>query len=305
MSVFELNASQFEAHCPYGIDPGTDIFKSLKQFFDQAYFDLQQTLLGRLLGDELPSLLAGKEEGDLMDASEFIRPLKMSEISDYVVEYVCKRAMFIAIPSLDLVLTPNGFGVVQSRDLAPAIPERVNRLRAQCRIDYDIAFDKLLKGLPGNSLTREKLLNDTSWRKMTSHLLWTSEDFEHYCGDRTLAMNSVESRENLVKNAGKLILIENKMKWAISFGQFHDFIEMMRNNSADEYQAKALGLLFEWLAEAWTSADGSVVRADGILLCYMDENIEHFHSFENSSQYANRHAEDHKKNKECGCFIFR
>lgn len=33
-----------------------------------------------------------------------------------------------AIPSLDLILTPNGFGVVSNSNVAPASKERVNRL---------------------------------------------------------------------------------------------------------------------------------------------------------------------------------
>ena len=41
---------------------------------------------------------------------------------------IATEALRRAIPSLDLVLTPNGFGVVSNQNIAPASKERVDRL---------------------------------------------------------------------------------------------------------------------------------------------------------------------------------
>ena len=41
---------------------------------------------------------------------------------------VAAEAMLHAVPQLDLVLTPNGFGVVSNTNIAPASKERVERL---------------------------------------------------------------------------------------------------------------------------------------------------------------------------------
>ena len=41
---------------------------------------------------------------------------------------VVAEAMLHAVPQLDLVLTPNGFGVVSNTNIAPASKERVERL---------------------------------------------------------------------------------------------------------------------------------------------------------------------------------
>lgn len=307
MAVLELNAAQFEAHCPFGIDPGTDIFASLQQYFALAYDDLCQSLLGRQLGDLMPTLMNDSEdEGELSECSRYIIPLTRSEIIQQVIEYTCKRAMFLAIPSLDLVLTPNGFGVIQSHDLIPAIPERVNRLRLQCRIDCDIAYDALLKGLPGNSLTREAVFNSMQWKKATAHLIWSATDFLDLCGKNKEDYIHTGSREYLTTNWNRILQIENKMKWTISFGQFTDFIDAIRNNVKDDTIIQAIEYLLQWLSEAFQSTDYSVDRADGILLNFMDDNIESFASYANSSQYHARHHEIcHKKNKESGCFIFR
>lgn len=44
-------------------------------------------------------------------------------------QYVCLCAYLIAIPQLDLIWTPTGFGIVQNNTLAPASRERVDALR--------------------------------------------------------------------------------------------------------------------------------------------------------------------------------
>ena len=41
---------------------------------------------------------------------------------------IVARALFLAIPSLDVVLTPNGFGIISNDTVAPASKERVERL---------------------------------------------------------------------------------------------------------------------------------------------------------------------------------
>ncbi len=60
-------------------------------------------------------------------------------------------ALIHAIPSLDLVLTPNGFGVVSNQNVAPASKERVERLIASLKMVRDDCILALLKVLPSLS----------------------------------------------------------------------------------------------------------------------------------------------------------
>lgn len=53
-----------------------------------------------------------------------------------------------SVPSLDLILTPNGFGVVSNSNVVPASKERVERLIASLRENRDNAIVALLKALP-------------------------------------------------------------------------------------------------------------------------------------------------------------
>ena len=56
-------------------------------------------------------------------------------------------ALMHAIPSLDVVLTPNGFGIVSNQNIAPASKERVQRLIDSMEMQRDDAVMHLLKFL--------------------------------------------------------------------------------------------------------------------------------------------------------------
>ena len=58
------------------------------------------------------------------------------------------HAYMTAIPSLDLVLTPNGFGIVSNSNVAPASKERVERLLASLEAERDRNLEHLLLRLP-------------------------------------------------------------------------------------------------------------------------------------------------------------
>lgn len=63
------------------------------------------------------------------------------------VTFVACHALRQAIPSLDLILTPNGFGVVQNTNVAPASKERVERLSESMQIRRDTALNTIIKML--------------------------------------------------------------------------------------------------------------------------------------------------------------
>ena len=64
---------------------------------------------------------------------------------------VVADALRRAIPSLDIVLTPNGFGVVNTSNLAPASKPRVDRLVDSMLAHRDDCIAALLPELPGAS----------------------------------------------------------------------------------------------------------------------------------------------------------
>jgi hypothetical protein len=56
-----------------------------------------------------------------------------------------------AVPQLDIILTPNGFGIVSNTNIAPASKERINRLLDALLENRDAALSQLLSMLPAES----------------------------------------------------------------------------------------------------------------------------------------------------------
>lgn len=63
-------------------------------------------------------------------------------------DLVVSEAMRMAIPSLDIMLTPNGFAVVSTNSLAPASKPRVDRLTGSMLTRRDDSISVLLRLLP-------------------------------------------------------------------------------------------------------------------------------------------------------------
>lgn len=88
------------------------------------------------------------EQAETWVAREFVTPNLMplleGEARYRAMAVVALEAIKNAIPMLDLVLTPNGFGIVSNQNVAPASADRVNRLIERCGIDRDNAIDALI-----------------------------------------------------------------------------------------------------------------------------------------------------------------
>lgn len=57
------------------------------------------------------------------------------------------HALMVAIPSLDLVLTPNGFGIVNTGNVSPASKDRVERLITSVEKERDLSINEMVKRL--------------------------------------------------------------------------------------------------------------------------------------------------------------
>lgn len=109
---------------------------------------------------------------------------------------IMSEAMRQAIPSLDVVLTPNGFGIVSNQNVAPASKERVERLIESMRAGRDLYADYLLDSLREREDWRQTKQRD--WFCQT--LLQSPRDAElgvygpRWTGDRWNAFLALRER---------------------------------------------------------------------------------------------------------------
>lgn len=122
--MMDISRENFEFFCPSAIMPDDEVFNRVR-----AYLEAGKRLACGIVGPLCESL----------DAD--------TALEKCCVAVACLEALYEAIPHLDLVLTPNGFGVVSNQNVAPASRDRVSALRLAVRDSRDDAIDTLLDAL--------------------------------------------------------------------------------------------------------------------------------------------------------------
>lgn len=102
------------------------LIKKIGAYLTVSELWVVETFLGNYLYEEMQTRYANKE---LLAA---------------VCRVIAPDALMRAIPALDLVLTPNGFGVVSNQNVAPASKERVERLLASLERNRDMGIEAML-----------------------------------------------------------------------------------------------------------------------------------------------------------------
>lgn len=312
MEYIKISKEIFEQFSPTAIDAENDIYNSLGNFFDMAYQRLVNDLLGRALGEHLPSLIENIAMDDpntlgvLDDASWALSPQPLNVIRANSFQYVVNAALYDAIPQLDLVLTNNGFGIVSTQQIAPASAERVERLRKSCATARDMAFDCLLVSLPANSLTKHLLCEDRPFYKKTSSLIWTVLQLNNYCE----TSGSDYLRSHLDKARPSIFLAERQIRQMISNEQFDAICKKLREGETEPVFEGMLPILYGLFSQLFAAASSGDVHQkfspmEHELLAYLDQNTYYFIEYGNSQQYKARHFENYRNDRKDGCFFFQ
>ena len=124
------NDQQLRRYMPNAFDTvegETTFHEKIQPWLDQA----ERWVFTQFIGDDFsPELLAMEETEPLRTCATLV---------------VVHEAFMRAVPSLDLVLTPNGFGIVSNQNIAPASPHRISRLLGS----LDIKAPRLAGDEPG------------------------------------------------------------------------------------------------------------------------------------------------------------
>lgn len=104
--MFHPSQKEFEKFVPSLRDGGEEIYKGIKPYLQPAYWRLKNELKVELMNNKC---------------------------APYFRRAVYATAAYNALPTLDLVATPNGFGVVSNQNIAPASKERVAAFRESMR----------------------------------------------------------------------------------------------------------------------------------------------------------------------------
>ena len=156
------NDQQLRRYLPNAFDTvegETTFFDKILPWLDQA----ERWVTIQFIGDDFaPELLAMEETEPLRICATLV---------------VVHEAFMRAVPSLDLVLTPNGFGIVNNQNIAPASPHRISRLLGSLETSRDIAIEQLIHNLFLNSTW-----SASPKRQWFSATLFPNIDLANLCG---------------------------------------------------------------------------------------------------------------------------
>ena len=135
-------------------------------FFDRLLPWLQTAerwLFSQFVGDDYADTFLSLDEN---------KPVRLTAAA-----VVVHEAFMRAVPSLDLVLTPNGFGIVSNQNVAPASRDRVARLLASLETSRDNAIEQLIA-----YLLRSEEWYQSTIRQWFTATMFPNIDLANLCG---------------------------------------------------------------------------------------------------------------------------
>ena len=126
--VLEITKTDFEKAVPAAQEPSGSIFEVMEDAINNEVANIESQVLGEV----------GAQAVEAGTDTILVQTVK---------RLACVRAFMSEMRSLDLVLTPTGFGVVETNDTAPASKMRVDALDGQLRRNERLLLGTLVTHL--------------------------------------------------------------------------------------------------------------------------------------------------------------
>ena len=209
-------------------------------------------------------------------------------------KYICLRAFYEQIPQLDLVLTPNGFGVVSNQNLTPASKDRVDSLRKTLLQQSDEALDLLIQSLIG----MEDWAKSVNARMLIDSLFYSASALRDYAGKPDAF------RSDLFRYRPRIAEAEENIRRAISSVMFNRLLEGTRLKNLTDSEVllswslcKAIGYFINSQGQAFKHELNTAVNL-------LEDQPDDFPVYKDSEAYKVKHFERYKNEKDDTTYFF-
>lgn len=282
----EITYKQFVEWCPVASAPDTSVFDSVQEFIQErlryVYSLVPEARLAELEPDE-DAYIVEQESQEYVRCRNFINAVR---------QYVCTKALWLAVPHLDLVLTPTGFGVVSNQNVAPASAERVANLRNELFYASHSAFDRMLDY--GRALVNWCATPRGS--ELFRSLFWRA-DHVRFFGMVT------QSRDELAVRMTDIEIASEALKRAYSPEQYDALLAIEARDCATEAQARVI-TLSRFATVAWLQDRRRFAALRDDILRIIESSPADFAAYMNSSAYTANHSTPYENKQEDSCFFF-
>lgn len=211
-----------------------------------------------------------------------------------VERFICLDAFYEAMPGLDLVLTPTGFGIVNNQNLSPASRDRVETLRKSVRQCADDAMDIIISGLIGN----RDWATSAYAKLLISSLYYTASQLQDYAGKLDAHRSDLIALRPVISEAEEIIYRN------ISAVLFDHLLEKVRAKDLSEYETllvwmlcKAIGFFVNQQVPAFKRELDNAVN-------FLEGNLDKFPTYQESEAYKVKHFEQYQNEKDDSCYFW-
>lgn len=278
----KITYKDFVGVCPSAMAPDADIFESLADYLSSSESCAREIIT--------PAIYCGLDavENDLQHPDYD----RLVQLKNVVIRYICASAYLLAIPQLDLVLTPTGFGVVSNQNVTPASVDRVRELRREIHRIEMSSLDEMIDILRHF----DGWLGSRYYRVFFQSLFWRAEHVRHF-GIPNPTRNDL--RERLPDIHDAQIQIEK----IISPELVKALIKAEATASATAMQ-QAVITMCRAFTVAWSRHDGSWVQHARTLLGAVENSIDDFPEYRDSQTYKAHHFQRYENAQDDPCFFF-
>ena len=275
-----ITCEEFTQCCPAGEVPDSSIFEAIGAQI-QLWKDKARELASPEIYDGL----------DRLDADPITEDYdRLVALRRYLVGMICSFAFEEAIPQLDLVLTPTGFGIVSNQNVAPASADRVKALEIRMRKQgwryFEEALDVLrYLGAPKSSKLCASAFQTLFWK--SSHL--------HVFGIPNPSYGDLREKNPYILTEQPFLI------QFISPEQFDAFMEAESSATTTAVQGIAIQMCRVYFAINGLYARDAQKRA---ILNFMEQHPDEFPEYMNSETYKANHFQRYENQKDDPCFFF-
>lgn len=219
------------------------------------------------------------------------------EILTTMEKIVSLKAFIESLPFLDVVLTPSGFGIVSTNNLAPASKERVESVRKEATRMLDDALDEVILSLNKSSL-RAVWAKGDPYPELTSSLIWRGLELRNFGGMPDAY------RTDYLRLKPEIGAAEEQIREVISTEYLDELIGKRQKNGLTELDRKVIHHLWQVVGFYLRGLTHTAETLLNRLVSLMETQPQKFPTYTESSVCKAKQTPIYKNSKHDTTFFF-
>lgn len=279
----QITCREFSHFCPSAAAPDDSIFGSVQSAIADRMAAVSAlitpALFARLDNTCIPS--PAEEHAD-----------RYIGLQRAVKGYVCNSAYYLAIPSLDLVLTSTGFGVVSNQNVVPASEARVRELRDT----VDKAAFGYLEDILDLCRPLIRWRESVRGRDFFRSLFWRGAHL-HMLGLIHPTIRDIREHMPQIEAAAA------RLSLRLSPELYRRLLDVESTATATEWQERLIDL-WRGATVAWIRRDETWEDHCSSMLGFVEAHLDEFPEYRDSRTYQANHFTPYRNEKDDSCYFF-